>query len=130
MAQMSDYLKDKLINHVFRNTPYTQATNVYVALYSTDPTSADVGTELIGNGYTRMVSAFDAPVTGSGTTQNELDVVFPSATIDWVTITHVGIRDLETGGNLLSYQALSTPVTVLATNNFRIADSQLTLIMS
>ncbi len=130
MAQMSNYLKDKLVNHVFRNIPYVQPTNVYVALYSSDPTSADVGSEIIGNGYTRMVSMFDAPVSGSGTTQNELDVVFPSATIDWVTVTHVGVRDAEVGGNLLSYQVLSTPVTVLATNNFRIADSQLTLIMS
>ncbi len=130
MAQMSDYLKDKLINHVFRATGYPVPTTVYVALYSTDPTSADVGTELTGDGYARVSTTFDAPVAGSGTSQNAADITFAAATANWVTMTHVGIRDALTGGNLLSYKALTTPVDVLDTNNFRIPDEQLTVVMS
>ena len=130
MAQMSDYLKDQLVNHVFRATAYTNPTNVYVALYSSDPTSADIGTELSGSGYARVSATFGSPVAGSGTVQNDTDITFPSATADWSAITHIGIRDASTGGNLLSYKALTSSVTVLNTNNFRIPTGQLTLIMS
>jgi len=130
MAQMSDYLQDKLINHVFRNIAYAQPTNLYVALYSDDPTDADTGTELSGDGYARTAAVFDAPTAGSGTTQNSADITFPAATADWVTITHIGIRDAASGGNLLTFKALTTPVTVLDTNNFRIPTGQLTLVMS
>ena len=130
MAQMSNYLKDKLINHTFRNIPYSQPTNVYVALYSSDPTSADTGTELSGSGYARISATFSAPAAGSGTIQNDTDITFDTATADWSVITHVGIRDALTNGNLLSSAALSSSVTVLNTNNFRIPTGQLTLVMS
>ena len=130
MAQMSDYLKDQLINHTFRATSYTTPTNVYVALYSSDPTSADSGTELSGSGYARVSASFGAPVAGSGTVLNDADITFAAATADWTAITHIGIRDALTGGNLLSFKALSSSVTVLNTNNFRIPTGQLTLIMS
>ncbi len=130
MAKMSNYLQDKLLNHVFRNTPYIQATNLYVALYESDPTDADIGTELTGNGYAREIITFDAPSTGTGTSQNTLDVTFPASTANWNTITHIGIRDGITGGNLITFQALSASVDVLDTNNFRIPVGQLTVIMS
>ncbi len=130
MAQMSNYLKDKLIDEVFRNTPYAQATHHYVALYATNPTAADIGTELSGSGYARMTVDFDAPVVDTGTSQNTDDVTFAAATGDWVEITHVGVHDAVSAGNLLSFQALSTPITVLDTNNFRIPSSQLTVVFS
>ena len=130
MAQMSDYLQDALINHVFRNTPYTQPTNVYVALYSSDPTAADTGTELSGSGYARQSATFGAPTAGTGTVTNDTDITFDAATADWTAISHVAIKDALTGGNLLSYKALSSSVTVENTNNFRIPTGQLTLIMS
>ncbi len=130
MAQMSDYLQNQLINGVFRNITYLPAADLYVALYSTDPTEADTGTELTGSGYARIIVTFDAPAIGSGTSQNTDDITFPTATADWVEITHIGIRDATGGGNLLAFQALSTPVTVLNTNNFRIPSQQLTVIMT
>ncbi len=125
MAQMSDYLENKLIDHVFRNTTYAQAGTVYLALYSSDPTDADIGTELVGDGYSRQVAAFIAPSDGS--TSNVGDITFPAATANWVTITHVGLRDAITDGNLLMHQALMSPVDVLDTNNFRMPLGQFTL---
>lgn len=125
MAQMSDFLENKLIDHVFRNTTYAQAGTLYVALYSTDPTDADTGTELSGSGYARQTVSFVAP--SGGTTSNDADIVFPAATADWVTVTHVGIRDASTGGNLIMHKALDSAVDVLNTNNFRIPAGQFIL---
>jgi len=125
MAQMSDFLENALINHVFRNTTYAQAGTLYLALYSSDPTDADTGTELSGSGYARQELHFVAPSNGG--TSNDADVTFPAATADWVTITHVGVRDASTGGNLIMHQQLTNSVDVLSGNNFRIPAGQLTL---
>jgi len=125
MAQMSDYLENKLVDHVFRNTTYAQAGVVYLALFTSDPTDANTGVEMSGSGYARTAITFVAPTDGS--TANDADVVFPAATADWTTITHVGIMDGSVGGNLLMHQVLTNPIDVLDTNNFRMPAGQLTL---
>ncbi|MCK5848972.1 MAG: hypothetical protein KAH01_07250 [Caldisericia bacterium] len=125
MAQMSDYLEENLMNHVFRNTNYAPPGTVYLSLFSTDPTDADVGTEIAGNGYARKDVSFIAPV--DGVSSNDPEIIFPAATADWDTITHIGLRDASTAGNLLMHQALTTPVAVLTGNNFRIPVNQLVL---
>lgn len=118
MAQMSDYLETNLINLIFRNTAFATPGTVYVALYSTDPTDADTGTELSGNGYARKAITFGIPT--DGVSLNTADVVFDPATLDWAAVSHVGIRDALTGGNLLMHKALPAPVSILAGNSFRI----------
>ncbi len=134
MAQMSDYLETNLINYVFRNTTFTDPGVVYLALYSSDPTDADTGTELIDGtspAYVRMSLSglIDAPANGvakNGTSE----ILFPAATGDWVGVTHIGIRDDATAGNLLAHQALASTVSVLSGNNFRVPVDQLVLTFS
>ena len=119
MAQMSNYLESKLIDHVFRNTAFTTPGIVHVALYSTDPTDADIGTELTGNGYARVAVTMGADT--DGVSLNSAEVLFAAAdTLDWTAISHIGIRDEATLGNLLMHKAIPAPVTVLIGNNFRI----------
>ena len=119
MAQMSDYLESKLIDHVFRNTAFTTPGIVHVALYSDDPTDADIGTELIDNGYARIPVTMG--VDTDGVSLNTAEVLFAAAiTLDWDAITHIGIRDEATAGNLLMHKALTSPVSVLIGNSFRI----------
>lgn len=121
MAQMSDYLENALINHVLRNTPFATPGIVHVALFSSDPTDAGSGTELSSGtspGYARTVATFGAPV--NGVASNSAEVLFPAATGDWVTVTHMAIFDEASGGNMLMHKALPSSVTVLNTNNFRI----------
>ena len=121
MAQMSDYLESKLIDHVFRNIPYTTPGVVHVALYSTDPTDSDIGTELEGTGspgYARKIVSIGADTDGIAS--NDLEVLFDAASGNWVGATHVGVRDEATGGNLLMHKALGSTISVLSGNNFRI----------
>ena len=128
MAQMSDFLENALINHVFRNTAYTQSGQCYIALYSADPTDADTGTELTGSGYARVLVDFDAPT--NGVTQNTADALFAAATAEWLPITHIAVRSAITAGDLLMHKALTTPITVADTNNFRIPAGQLTVTLA
>ena len=70
MAEMSNYLENALINVTLRATGYTAPTTVYVALYTSDPTDADTGTECSGTSYARQAVTFGAPSNGSVVTRN------------------------------------------------------------
>lgn len=110
MASLSDYLENALLNHILLGTSYVPPTSIYVALYTSDPTDADIGTEVSGNGYARQIVTFTQPLNGQAT--NAEDIVFPVAELDWGIITHIGLRDAATGGNLLFYSPLPTPVEI------------------
>ncbi len=125
MAQMSDYLENKLIDHVFRNITFVTPGTVYVALYSVDPTDADNGTELTGSGYARKEAVIGAAT--NGTASNNADILFDTASGDWTAVSHIGIRDNLTTGNLLMHKILASPVTVTSGNNFRITAGDLEL---
>ena len=64
MAGLTNYLEDKIINHVFGSTTYTKPTNWYVGLLTATPSDSAAGTEVSGGSYARMVCAFT--ITGSG----------------------------------------------------------------
>lgn len=110
MSQFSNFLENKLFDETLRATEYTAPTTVWVALYTSDPTDADTGTEVSGGSYARKSVTFSAPSNGSAT--NSADVTFDVATANWGTITHIAIRDASTGGNALYHGALSTSKTV------------------
>lgn len=114
MSKMSNYLENKLVNHVLRNTAYTPATTVYVALYTSDPTDANTGAEVSGGAYARQSVAFNA--SSGGVTSNSATVTFPVATASWGTVTHLGLMDALTGGNLLLHGALNTARTINTDN--------------
>lgn len=112
---VSNYLADALLNQVFRNVAWTRPSAVYIALYTSNPTAADTGTEVSGGGYARRQVTFGAPATDNGlrTIKNTAEIAFPTATADWGTVTHVGIRDSASGGNLLFYGPVDNPRSLL-----------------
>lgn len=123
--QISNYLSAALLNAVLRNTAYSSPATVYIALYTSDPTAADTGTEVSGGSYVRQAVAFGAPalVSGQQTVANSAEVVFPVATADWGLVTHIGLRSAATGGNLLWSKALDNPRTLLVGDRPRFAVS-------
>ena len=124
MAELSDYLEDKLLDHVLRGTSYTSPTTVYVGLYTTDPGDDNSGTEVDGGCYARQVvsvtTASGGVVTSSG------DVTFPQATDNWGTITHIGLLDALTSGNLLMHTELTTSRLIETGDVLKISDGNLT----
>ena len=46
MAELSNYLENKLLDHILKNVSYTSPTTVYVGLFTSDPTDAGSGTEI------------------------------------------------------------------------------------
>lgn len=128
MAEMSNYLENALINATLRNTSYTSPATVYVALYTTDPTDADTGTEIAGNGYARQSVTFGAPSNGAST--NSAAVEFPQATGSWGTVAYIGLRDASSGGNLLYHSPLDASKTISTGDVFRISAGNLSVTLS
>lgn len=128
MSEFSNYLENALVNAVLRATSYTSPTTVYVALYTTDPTDADTGTEVSGNAYARQSVAFSAP--SNGATSNSAAVEFPQATGSWGTVAYIGLRDASTGGNLLFHTPLDASKTIATGDVFRIAAGSLTVTLT
>jgi hypothetical protein len=128
MSEFSNYLENALINAVLRNTTYTSPAVVYVALYTTDPTDADTGTEVSGNAYARQSVSFSAP--SNGVTSNSAAVEFPQATGAWGTVAYIGLRDAATNGNLLFHTALDASKTIATGDVFRIAAGSLSVTLA
>ena len=128
MAEMSNYLENAMINAVLRNTSYTSPGTVYVALYTTDPTDADTGTEVSGGSYARTAVTFGAPSNGVST--NSASVTFPTATASWGTVSYIGIRDASTSGNLLFHTALDEAKTVGTGDIFTISTGNLSVTLA
>ena len=128
MAEMSNYLENALINAVLRNTAYTSPATVYLALYTSDPTDADAGTEVSGNAYARQSITFGAPSNGVST--NSAAIEFPQATGSWGTVAYIGILDASTAGNLLFHTPLDASKTIATGDVFRMAIGSLSVTLA
>ena len=105
MSAMSDYLENEILDHILATGAYTMPSAIYIGL-STGSFGDDAsGTELNGNGYTRKVIAFDAAI--AGTADNSGAVELSAATASWGTVSHFGLFDASSGGNLLIHGAFT-----------------------
>lgn len=125
---MSNYLENALINATLRNTSYTSPAAVYVALFTSDPTDAGSGTEVSGGSYARTAVTFGSPSDGVST--NSADVTFPTATGSWGTVTHIGIYDASTSGNLLYHTALDASKAIASGDIFKISTGNLSVTLA
>lgn len=125
MAEMSNYLENALINATLRNTSYTSPATVYVGLYTSDPGEGNTGTEVSGGSYARTAVTFGAPANGVST--NSGAVTFPTATGTWGTVTHIGILDASTSGNLLYYTPLDASKSIASGDVFTISAGNLSV---
>jgi hypothetical protein len=128
MAEFSNYLEDALINATLRNTTFTSPSVVYLGLYTSDPTDANTGTQVSGGSYARQAVTFGAP--SNGVTTNSAAIEFPQATASWGTVTHIGILDALTSGNLLYHTPLDTAKTIDSGDIFKISIGNLSVTLA
>jgi hypothetical protein len=109
MAEFTDYMENKIIDHLLRAQSYTPGT-IYLALFTAAPGEAGGGTEVSGGSYARQAVTLAA--ASGGASSNSADITFPTATADWGTITYCALMDASTSGNMLMYTALDASKTV------------------
>jgi hypothetical protein len=124
MAEFSNYLENKILDHVLRNTSYTSPTTVYVGLYTNNPAEDNSGTEVSGGSYARQ--SLSVTTASGGVVTNSADVSFPQATGSWGTISHLAIFDAVTSGNMLMYTALASSKVIETGDIIKISTGSLT----
>lgn len=129
MSGLSDYLENKFALWLKGTQMPTPPAGLYVALFNGDPTDAgtggaDVTTTIRTAG--RVAVTFDISV---GVLTSNAAVDFGTAAAA-ATISHFGIYDAASGGNLLALQALTGgSKTVGAGTNVLFASGALTIIL-
>ena len=126
----TDYLEQKVLEHVFRNTAYTQPATIYLGLLSAAPTDSTAGTELASlYGYARQACAFDAFSAGKSVANTSAET-FTASGGAWNTITHFGVYDASTGGNLLAYGEILPSVLLSDGETFTVEAGKLVIELS
>lgn len=127
MSAASDYLENKVLDHVLKNTAYSQPANLYLGLWTADDglESGTVTSEVSGGSYARQTISFNA--ASGGTADSAATVTFPAATANWGTITHVAIMDAATSGNVLFHGAVTTSKTIESGDTFQVSAGNLTI---
>ena len=129
MAALSDYAEKLLLDWAMTTGSATRPTAWYVALYTAAPSDSGGGTEVSTGGYSRQAVTFGAASSPGGTTSNTGVVSFTASGANFGTITHIGIFDNSSGGNLLWHGAMTASKTVNDgdTLEFSIGNIDLTL---
>lgn len=124
MASMSDYLENKVIDHVNGTAAYTSPSTVYVALFTSPTSDSGGGTEVSGGSYARQSITFGP--ASSGTAVSNVNIVFPKATAAWGVITHAAIMDAASGGNMLFHGPLNSSREIKTNDQFQFASGDIT----
>ena len=125
MSAKSDYLELKVIDHFLGTASTTAPSNVYLASHTADPLDAGTGAEVSGNGYARQAITFAAASSGSASSNSAEE--FTASGGDFGTITHFGIWDALTSGNLLYHGALTASKTIADGDTLRFASGNITI---
>lgn len=125
MAALSDYAENEMLDHMLGTGSFSAPANVFLSLWTSDPTDDGSGNELSGDGYARQDINFGAASSGVATSSGV--VTFPTATGSWGTVSHIGIHDAVSSGNLLFHGALSASKTIGSGDVMQIANGAITI---
>lgn len=142
MSDMSDYLEDSLIDHIFRTTTWSKPTVLAIALLTTAAAEDDTGQFSTGTGvevtnanaYAReahnpLDANWDAPVSGNGVTANTSAITYTEASGSWGTVVAVGVVDSSSydSGNLLFFTDVGTSRTIDSGDTAELAAGAITV---
>jgi len=127
MSAASDYVENLALEWLLTSNSATRPTAWYIGLHTADPTDAGTGTEVSGGSYAREAVSFTVT---NDTASNSATVTFSAATANWGTITHVGVWDSLSGGELLFHGAVTTSKTIETGDTFQISSGNLDITLA
>ncbi len=118
----SEYLKNKVLDHMRGIATWTPGTHSHFALMTVAPTPLGGGTE--AGTITRFMiqnSSLDWNTASAGLTSNKANWTFTtSASADIGEVVGIAEYDASTAGHLLTYGDLTTPKTILTGMSFTV----------
>jgi hypothetical protein len=127
MSAASNYTENLALTWLLTNSSATRPTAWYLGLFTSDPTDAGSGTEVSGGSYARQSIAFTVT---DDTATNSATVTFPAASANWGTVSHVGIYDASTSGNLLFHGAVTVSKTIESGDTFQVSSGNLSITLA
>lgn len=113
MASASDYLENKLLDHIFNDSSFSAPTP-WLALCTTTPTDASTGSTIVEasyTGYARLqIAGSDMSAAASGSKTNSSALTFAACTGGTSTVQSWAICDASTTGNMLVWGTCTSTV--------------------
>ena len=130
MSEASDYVENQILDCYLNQSNITAPTAIYLGLHTASPADDASGTEVSGNGYARVAitTKFSAASGTGGSLSSNADITgFTASGGNWGTVSHVGIWDASTSGNLLFHTALDSSAAVNDGDSYQINSGNLTI---
>ena len=115
---LSNYGEDLLANWMRGSANMPAAATPYLALFSDNPGDNNTGTEVTTSirASGRIAVSFGAPTNGVIANNTEIDL---GQSENDVSVTHFGIYDAQSGGNLIAHGALSSSRSILTSDEVK-----------
>lgn len=112
MGAFTNTMEAEIVEVFLRKASKT-GSDIYVALFESDPGEASGGTETSYTGYARQLATW-TPLDGNGQTKNVGALTYPANgnPVNAATITHLVLLDALSGGNRLLYAPLTASKTL------------------
>lgn len=126
----SDYLENKLLDHVLGGADYARPATVYLAAFTASPADSGGGTEVAGGSYARVAVTNDAtrfPAAAGGSKANGTAIAWPLATANWGTVVAIGVFDAAAAGNLLYWGDLTVSKAINTNDQLQIGVGDLVI---
>lgn len=123
MSKFSDYLEEKIIETTLRGAVMPAPSSIYIALFTGDPTDANVTSNEVSvaawPAYARQDAAAGAAIatgwtpSSNGVSSNAKVSTFAANNgVAAITITHLALYDSQSGGNMLYHAPLVSSKTL------------------
>jgi hypothetical protein len=122
----SSYARDKINDKIYKNTNFTSPAALYISLHTEDPLIDGSGDEVTGGSYARQSVTFAN--SASGTSSSNIDVDFTD--LPTASITHYGLWDAVSGGNLWVFGALPNTIASNSGDDVTIASGDIDFTLS
>jgi hypothetical protein len=122
------YLQRKIVDDLTSVASYSPPP-LYLSLHTADPGLAGShANEVSGGGYARQsLAGIMGAADSTGVSVNTTVINFGPSTADWGTITHFGIEDALSSGNMLAPGVPATPRTITSGQPLQIPAGRLRL---
>ena len=121
----SNYLELNILDHSLGTTEFTKPSNVYLGLSTESIADDGSGTELSGSSYARQAITFAS--ASSGSVSSNATVTFPTATGSWGTVSHWGIWDASSSGNLLYHGSFAASKSIASGDVLKVSSGDITI---
>lgn len=131
----SDYLENKILDHILGATAYTAPGTVYIGLWTaalSDSSTGATAGEVSGGGYARFAvtnNTTNWPNASGGSKSSGAAFDFGTASANLGTITHFAILDSGTAGagNILYWADLTASKTVNSGDSYKFNSGAITV---